>query len=85
MMKDVADSRRLFNAIEKHPSVLTSPNRHHRPKIVPGIGPLKALIISELFWPTLQSDSLKLHPKVQSYASPTTLPNPSPLNVLLQL
>ena len=68
MMRDVADSKRLYNAVKSHPSVATSPTRRIRPQKIPSIGPVTALIISELFWPSLQIDKLELHPKVLIYS-----------------
>ena len=73
MMKDVADSKRLYNAIRTHPSVITSQGRRDRQQAAPSIGPVTALIISELFWPTLQPENLALHPEVGPRAAGSVL------------
>ena len=58
-MKDLADSKRLFNTIRATSGdVISSMREQNLP--LKGIGPVSATIISALFWPPLQEEQLKL-------------------------
>ena len=64
MMKDLADSKRLFNTIKAMPNSVRSPVRGQRSGPNRGTGPVAATIVSALFWPPLQEEELKLPEEV---------------------
>ena len=64
MMKDLADSKRLYNTIKAMPEGLPSPVRGKRSKMPNTLWPASATIISAHFWPPLQDEALQLHPTV---------------------
>lgn len=65
-MKDLSDSKRLFNTISALPSSIRSPVRGKKRPPEGGIGPITATIISALFWPHLQEEELNLPDQVCS-------------------
>ena len=65
-MKDIADSKRLFNTIKAMPDTVRSPVRGKRSGFKQTLGPASATIISAHFWPPLQAEALNLDPQVIS-------------------
>lgn len=63
-MKDLADSKRLFNTIKAMPQGVRSPVRNRRAGASHTIGPASATIISAHFWPPLQIEPLALDAQV---------------------
>lgn len=74
-MKDLADSKRLFNTIRAMPDSVRSPVRGRRQGHNRGIGPVSATIISALFWPQLQKEQLVLPDQVAPKTAPCLLFN----------
>ena len=65
MMKDLSDSKRLFNTIKVMPDGVRSPVRGKQASSGRGIGPASATIISAHFWPPLQAEALALDPQAR--------------------
>ena len=63
-MKDLADSKRLYNTIRAMPNSVRSPRRGRTPVPASGIGPASATIISALYWPPLQPEAINLPEEV---------------------
>ena len=73
-MKDLADSKRLYNTIRAMPNSVRSPRRGRKPVPASGIGPASATIISALYWPPLQPEAISLPEMVEIPSCRDTTP-----------